>query len=152
MKKTKHMFLIVGICAFLIIFLLAKKAYGSMADIAGITDTAIKNSESGDEKMKETVTDSDTAIKSSGSDEEKAEYADKKMSEVLSGGEYSKMSLTERKELASGILSQLEQDGYITGLSYNEDSYMYSFEYIDGTLGGWSIKDFSAQKGRLPMN
>lgn len=94
----------------------------------------------------------DTAIESSETDEKKIEAVDKKMSEALESDRYREMSLSERRELASDILLQFERDGYIIGLSYDEDSFMYSFEYIDGTLGGWYIKDFSAQDGLLPMN
>ena len=131
MKKIKPLFFVVGIFAFLMIFLFGRKAYGNMTDLADMTDIAIESSETAEEII---------------------EAVDKKMSEALASDRYREMSLSERRELASGILLQLEQDGYITGLSYNEDSFMYSFEYIDGTLGGWSIKDFSAQDGLLPMN
>lgn len=115
-------------------------------------EPAEEKAELGDKWMDEAVTGGDTAIESSESVEEKVEYVDKKMNEALASDIYSKMSLTERRELASDILSQLEQDGYITELSYDDDSSLYSFEYIDGTLGGWRIEDFSAQDGLLPMN
>lgn len=154
MKKIKPWFFAIGIVVFLMIFTFGRRAYGNMT-IQG-NKSAKENVELGDEKMDEIVTDSDTArdttIESRESDEEKVEYADEKINEALISDKYNKMSLTERKELASGILSQLEQDGYITGLLYDENSYMYSFEYIDKTLGGWCIKDFSAQDGSLPMN
>lgn len=158
MKKIKPWFFAIGIVVCLMIFMIGRKAYGSMA--MQDNKSAGENVELGDEKMDETVTGSgsatdtaiNTEIESSRSVEEKAAYADEKMNEALTSDEYNKMSLTERRELASGILSQLEQDGCITGLLYDEDSFMYSFEYIDGTLGGWRIKDFSAQDGLLPMN
>lgn len=158
MKKIRPWFFAIGIVVFLMIFTIGRKAYGNMA--MQDNKSAGENVELGDEKMDETVKGSDTAtdtaintgIESSDSIEEKVAYVDEKMNEALASDEYNKMSLTERKELASGILSQLEQDGYITGLLYDEDSFMYSFEYIDGMLGGWRIKDFSAQDGFLPMN
>lgn len=153
MEKIKPLVYIIGIFAFLMIFMFGQKVYGNM------TDRNIESNESTEEKvedtkekMNEAVTGSDTAIESSETDEEKVEIVDQKMNEVLSSDEYSNMSLSERKELASGILLQLEQDGYISEVLYSEDGSMYSFEYSDGTLGGWCIKDFSAQDGMLPMN
>lgn len=158
LKKIKPWFLPIGIVVFLMVFMIGRKAYGNMT-MQG-NKPAGETIELGDENMDETLTGSDTAIdtainttvESSESDEAKVEYVDEKMNEALTSDEYSKMSLTERKELASGILSQLEQDGYIIGLLYDENSYTYSFEYIDGTFGGWRIKDFSAQDGLLPLN
>ena len=172
MKKIKPLVLVVAIVAFLMIFLFGRKAYGNMTDTAiESSETAEEKAESmesakekdelGDEKMNEPATGggtanaanmTDTAIESSETAEEKIEVVNKKMSETLASDRYCEMSLSERRELASGILLQLEQDGYITELLYNEDSFMYSFEYIDGTLGGWSIKDFSVQDDLLPMN
>lgn len=163
LKKIKPWFFAIGLVVFLMVFMIGRKAYGNMA-MQG-NKPAGETIELGDGKMDETLTGSDTATdttintiiensepESSESDEAKVEYVDEKMNEALTSDEYSKMSLTEREELASGILSQLEQDGYITGLLYDENSYTYSFEYIDGTLGGWRIKDFSAQDGLLPIN
>lgn len=150
MKKIKPWVFVIGIVVFLMIFMLGRNAYGNMTIKSN--ESSEEKVELGDKKMDETVTGGDTAIESSESSEEKVEYADKKMNEALTSDTYSKMSLAERRELASDILLQLEQDGYITGLSYSEDGFMYSFEYIDGTLGGWCIKDFSGQDGLLPMN
>ena len=62
------------------------------------------------------------------------------------------MSLEERKEYVHGILSQLKEDGYIKNLLYDSDNYMFSFEYSNGILGGWMIKDFAASDGLIPMN
>ena len=128
MKKIKPLIFVVGIFAVVGIFFLVGKAYGNRA---------AKNSEPSKEEA---------------SSADQVAYVDQKMDEVLTSEEYNEMSSAERSERASEILSQLEKEGYITGVSYDEDSLLYSFEYSDGTLGGWQIEDFSGKDGLLPMN
>lgn len=137
MKKLKTWFFVIGIFVCLIVFAFGRKVYGNMT-MQG-DESAEEKMELGEKKMNET-------------DEEKVEYVDEKMNEALASDKYREMSLTERREFADDLLSQFEQEGYITGLQYNEDGLMYSFEYADGTLGGWRIEDFSSKEGVLPMN
>lgn len=150
LKKIKPLVFIVIILAFIMILLFFRTAYGNMT-VQG-NQSAESKTEMGDEKMSGEVPGGSTGTESSESAEEKVAAVDKKMNDVLAGDEYNEMSLPERKELASDLLSQLERDGYITGLLYDDDSFTYSFEYADGTLGGWRIKDFSDQDDLLPMN
>lgn len=94
----------------------------------------------------------ETTIESAETAEDRVAVVDDKMNEVLESEEYGQMSPAERRELVSDILRKLEQAGYITGLTFDEGSGMYSFTYADGTLGGWQIEDFSGQDDLLPMN
>lgn len=156
MIRKKNLIIVAGIFAFLAVFTVGQKVYGNMGGRtaesgASVEGEAMSGDNLGENGMDEAVTE-DAATKGGESAEEKAAYAGKVIEEAMADGGYSEMSLEERKELASGILKQLEQDGYITGVSYDEASLLYAFEYIDGTLGGWRIEDFSGQAGLLPMN
>lgn len=78
-------------------------------------------------------------------------YADEKIDQLIAGADYRAGSLQERKELAQAVLTQLEQEQYISRLSYQEDQALFSFRYADGSLGGVSLRDFSQGDGP-PMN
>lgn len=163
MKKKKWFVLVVGLLAVLVIAVFGRKVSGNMADQAiensDLTEEKVQEAEQktekaedGDQKMEEEATGNGTAVENRETAEEKAEAVDLKMNEVQASDRYRNMSLKERRELASDILLQLEQDGYIIGLSYDEDSCTYSFEYADGTLGGWRIESFASQDGSMPVN
>lgn len=80
------------------------------------------------------------------------DFAQDLINQEATSEKYKNMSLEERKEYVQGILSQLEKGGYIKYLLYDNDNYLFSFEYSNGTLGGWMIKDFAASDGLIPMN
>lgn len=156
MNRKKILILIVGILAFLAVFVAGRKVYGNMEERTAESGEpaeggALSEDKSEEKKMDEAAAE-DTATDDGESAEEKAAYAGRVIEEAMADDSYRDMSLEERSALASGTLSRLEQDGYITGVTYDEDSLLYSFEYIDGTLGGWRIEDFSGQDGLLPMN
>ena len=71
---------------------------------------------------------------------------------LLNSEAYKTAEAEERIELVSNLLNELESNGDIWNLSLNEEGNLFSFQYLDGTLGGVTIEDFSQAAGKLPMN
>lgn len=83
---------------------------------------------------------------------EKNDVVNERIKGLLNSETYKMAEDEERVALVSELLTGLETSGYIKNLSLNEENNLFSFQYIDGTLGGVTIEDFSQSEGSLPMN
>lgn len=84
--------------------------------------------------------------------QEQMNYVNNKLKELSESSNYKESGLKERKEKMETILIELQQRGYITNLSYDEDTYLFSFQFSDGSLGGMNVKGFETRPGELPTN
>lgn len=83
---------------------------------------------------------------------QKTAFVDEKLDALVASAPYEGGSIQERKELASQVLSELENNGYIYQLSFDGQAGLFSFQYADRTLGGLQIKASTNRPGELPMN
>lgn len=67
---------------------------------------------------------------------------DNRISEVTDSEEYSNATIEERKQMVLVVLTDLESNGYIKNLYYDEDSETFTFQYYNDVLGGVMIKEF----------
>lgn len=84
------------------------------------------------------------SIESSYADEDDAALddmseVDEILAELSERDEFINGNDTERYNLLYETLSELQSEGRISGLSYNEEKQMFSFTYAYGALGGWSL-------------
>lgn len=84
--------------------------------------------------------------------QEQMNYVNNKLKELSESSNYKESGLKERKEQMETVLIELQQRGYITNLSYDEDTYLFSFQFSDGSLGGMNVKGFETRLGELPTN
>jgi hypothetical protein len=78
-------------------------------------------------------------------------YVDDTIKKILSSEEYKEGDLSERKKLVEETLLNLQKNKYISDVFYEEEINYFSFQYLDKTLGGIKIEEFS-KDGFLPMN
>jgi len=72
------------------------------------------------------------------------EYVDEQLQELIQSSTYQNGNIDERYQMVNQLLSKLKKEKAIIDFSYNKDSYLFSFEYCDGVLGGVRIKDFNS--------
>ena len=72
--------------------------------------------------------------------------------ELTSDSKYLEADFDKRKEMAEELLESLKKDGNIKHYSYNESSKMFSFTFLNDTLGGIYLSDFAHHGDSLPMN
>lgn len=79
-------------------------------------------------------------------------YVNEQINIVMKSKLYEKSSLSKRKELAYCLLLQLENSDCIKNVLYDNTNHLFSFQYLDGTLGGWKLVDFKSHSDNLPIN
>ncbi len=79
-------------------------------------------------------------------------YVDLSIKKVIESVDYKSADIVNRQEIIKSLLKQFKKDMLIKYFSYNEDSFLFSFEYCDGTLGGVYIKDFDSRFNAMPHN
>lgn len=84
--------------------------------------------------------------------QEQMTYVNNKIKKLSESNNYKESGLKERKEQMEVVLTELKQNGYITNLSYDENTYNFSFQFSDDSLGGVNIKGFETRPGELPTN
>lgn len=84
--------------------------------------------------------------------QEQMTYVNNKIKKLSESNNYKESGLKERKEQMEVVLTELKQSGYITNLSYDENTYLFSFQFSDGSLGGMNVKGFETRPGELPTN
>ena len=82
----------------------------------------------------------------------KVDLVNEKINELIKSDVYIEASSEKRKKLVSDMLKKLECCQYIEHLYYDNKTDLFSFQYVDGTLGGIKIEDFSEQTYELPLN
>lgn len=83
-----------------------------------------------------------TSIDSELGEYDEIEYIDSKIKFITETDEYKSAEIDERKAIINQLLIQLKKDKRIRNFSYNKDNFLFSFEYLDGSLGGVMIKEF----------
>ena len=76
------------------------------------------------------------------SDVDEMGNVDEELHDLLSSDEYMNKSQAEKKIACENLLKELENNGEIKNLQYDEDSELFSFEYKNSVLGGVSLKEF----------
>jgi len=72
-------------------------------------------------------------------------YVDDEIEKMVESAEYKNATIDERKNIANSLLLRLKKEKAIKRFSYSKDSYLFSFTYKNGTLGGIYLKDFNTQ-------
>lgn len=78
------------------------------------------------------------------SEEDAIEMVDQMIRDLTKSDEFLSADEEKRKEMSYQLLKHLKNSELIKNFKFQEKSHMYSFEYIDGTTGGISLKDFSS--------
>lgn len=87
------------------------------------------------------------------SDEDIIEIVNHEISGLTGNNDYINANINDRKKLVLEMLNKLSDLGYIKGQYYDEKNKLFSFQYIDGTLGGIEImNDFSTEIDGLFLN
>lgn len=86
-----------------------------------------------EETQEETLTDKEL---------DDMQYVDDKIDKLLNSDKYDALSLDERAIEVKKVLKELKKEKYIKNYYYEEGSYLFSFEYSCGVLGGVMIKEF----------
>ena len=85
--------------------------------------------------------------------EDKVRFVNQKIKQIITSEQYIQASTQGRKDIVIAMLSVLEKEGYV---SFSENVQnagdVVSFEYVDHTLGGVMIRDFTESFDDLPMN
>lgn len=77
---------------------------------------------------------------------------DDQIQELIKSDAYKNGTILERKKLVGEQLRQLAYDGYISHLLYDKQNALFSFQYVDGSLGGIQLTDFDHHFNSLPIN
>lgn len=80
------------------------------------------------------------------------DLVDNEISTVLNSDQYKNSNQKEREDLISKILKDLEKEKLIKNLSYDNKNYLFSFQYVDNSLGGVQLQDFNAKQDKLFIN
>ncbi|HHT97152.1 MAG TPA: hypothetical protein GXZ90_04575 [Clostridiales bacterium] len=70
-------------------------------------------------------------------------YVDNQLQIIIQSKSYQEANIDQRKKTIEEILIELKNEESIKHFYYNQDIYLFSFEYNDETLGGVKIKDFN---------
>lgn len=71
------------------------------------------------------------------------EYVNASISKLINSEEFYEMSEDVRKKKCEALLSKLKRRGKINKYSYSNKDNVYSFEYVNGAIGGIPIKIWS---------
>jgi hypothetical protein len=69
-------------------------------------------------------------------------YTDKQIEDITASTAYKDADTEGRKRMISLLLKQLRKERVIVQYSYDKDGELFSFEYVDGSLGGVQLRDF----------
>ena len=90
------------------------------------------------------------------SEESKGVYlvseVNQKIDALIESAEYKQANIQTRKEYAQSLLEEMEDEKLIRNYKYFEESYMFSFNYENGIIGGIYLLDFANDGDLLPMN
>lgn len=75
---------------------------------------------------------------------ERDDYVDTKIREAIDSREYKDASYSERQTHICKLLTELELDGYIDSIYYDEENKMFTFIYSSGIPGGVYLEDFTS--------
>lgn len=68
------------------------------------------------------------------------EYVNASINKLVNSEEFYKMSEDVRKKKCEALLSRLKRSGKINNYNYSNSNKIYSFEYVNGVVGGIPIK------------
>ncbi len=81
---------------------------------------------------------------------DKNEYVDEQIKMLLTSENYTSSSLSNQESLISQELSRLKKEKAIKHFSYNQNSLIFSYEYLDGSIGGISLQEFGTEFNGIP--
>ena len=70
------------------------------------------------------------------------EKTDTKLESIIEDSDFAAMDVDERKKKMDSVLEDLQDDGQISDIWFDENEKMYGFTYKSGILGAISLKDY----------
>lgn len=68
--------------------------------------------------------------------------ADTRIGELVNSDEFARMDISERSEKARRLLEELQSEGLISNVYYDEGNSQYAYSYSDGSAGSISLERF----------